>query len=199
MINKAIYFLKSYLQQEAIFSTDDGSVEVGNIGFFEKPTTGDRKLIITLVNTEEEFTKKNYPFVRKDISEKKAEYKNRSLFLNLYILISAHYGDYDTALKMLSRTIHCFQAKNVFTASNATFEGMEDLNDIGLTAKEERKFKLYLDLYTMTFEQQNHLWGTLGGKQFPSVVYKARLIEIEKEKVHAGGGVVEEIQLSSGS
>jgi hypothetical protein len=48
----------------------------------------------------------------------------------------------------------------------------------------------------MNFEQMNHLWGILGGKYIPSVLYKLRLIPIQEspsEKV----SVVEEIKANS--
>jgi hypothetical protein len=40
--------------------------------------------------------------------------------------------------------------------------------------------KLIVELYTLNFEQQNHLWGFLGAKYMPSVMYKARLLSIQE-------------------
>jgi len=58
----------------------------------------------------------------------------------------------------------------------------------------KRNFKMNLDLHSMTFEQLNHLWGTLGGKQVPSALYKARVVEIDKSMVKEGGGYITEIE-----
>ena len=39
---------------------------------------------------------------------------------------------------------------------------------------------LIVELYSLSFEQQNQLWASLGGKYMPSVVYKVRLVVIDK-------------------
>ena len=41
------------------------------------------------------------------------------------------------------------------------------------------EIRLVPELYTLTFEQINHLWGSLGGKQSPFVMYKIRLVRIQ--------------------
>jgi len=41
--------------------------------------------------------------------------------------------------------------------------------------------RIIMELYTLTFEQINHLWGSLGGKQVPFVMYKARLVKIQHQ------------------
>ncbi len=42
------------------------------------------------------------------------------------------------------------------------------------------ELKLNIELYTLTFEQINHLWGSLGGKQVPFAMYKVRLVRIQE-------------------
>ena len=54
-------------------------------------------------------------------------------------------------------------------------------------------FKFVVDLFTPTFEELNFVWGTLGGKQIPSVMYKVSLIEIEREAVLAKGGLISQV------
>ena len=51
-------------------------------------------------------------------------------------------------------------------------------------------FRFITDLYTPTFEELNFIWGTLGGKQYPSVIYKVTLLEIERDVVSNRGTVV---------
>jgi hypothetical protein len=58
------------------------------------------------------------------------------------------------------------------------------------------EFKMTLELYCPTFEEQNHIWGTLGGKQLPSVMYLARLVEVQRAVPPEVGGLVEEIRLN---
>ena len=51
-----------------------------------------------------------------------------------------------------------------------------------------------MELYTMNFEQVNHLWSTLGGKYLPSVLYKMKMIVISDEANQVGGGLITEIE-----
>jgi len=55
-------------------------------------------------------------------------------------------------------------------------------------------FRFIIDLYTPTFEELNFIWGTLGGKQYPSVIYKVTLLEIERNQVTRSGQVVSGLQ-----
>jgi hypothetical protein len=43
-----------------------------------------------------------------------------------------------------------------------------------------KDFRFTVELYTPTFEELNFIWGTLGGKQYPSALYKLSLIEVER-------------------
>ena len=54
-------------------------------------------------------------------------------------------------------------------------------------------FKFNLEIYTPTFDELNNIWGTLGGKQLPSVIYKVQLIEIERDKKLAESEVITHI------
>jgi len=48
-------------------------------------------------------------------------------------------------------------------------------------------------LHTPSFEELNHVWGTLGGRQLPSVIYKIQVIEIEQDIKLATSGVITHI------
>ena len=56
-----------------------------------------------------------------------------------------------------------------------------------------KEFRFVVDLYTPTFEQLNYIWGTLGGKSIPSVLYKISILEIESNKVNDIGQSIGEI------
>jgi hypothetical protein len=55
---------------------------------------------------------------------------------------------------------------------------------------------LSLDLFSLNFEQINHLWSTIGGKYFPSALYKVRLVTIEDQTNYANGEPIREIIIS---
>jgi len=56
-----------------------------------------------------------------------------------------------------------------------------------------------LDLFSLTFEQINHLWGSLGGKQVPFVLYRARLLSLTAKEIKETGAPITDISISSHS
>jgi hypothetical protein len=93
---------------------------------------------------------------------------------------------YENALIYLSHAITFFQGKYTFTLKNSTTQ-VEGLPD---------DFRIILDLYTLSFEQINYLWSTLGGKQHPFVCYKVRLLQIEKESTTETRGVIKQVNIN---
>jgi hypothetical protein len=53
-----------------------------------------------------------------------------------------------------------------------------------------------VDLYTMNFEQVNHLWSTLGGKYLPSALYKVRQVTLNENVTTSESSFIKEIQLN---
>lgn len=143
-------------------------------------------VFISLVNLSEESTLKNTPnYVKENFT---TVYKNAPVYLNLFVLFSCCFKNYSHALVALSRVIRFFQGKNTFTHKNSV-TNVSDLDH----------FKFILDLYSPTFEQVNYLWSTLGGKQRPFVLYKMRLVEIERESTEEIRGVIREIKVEEES
>ncbi|HXS15683.1 MAG TPA: Pvc16 family protein, partial [Polyangiaceae bacterium] len=58
--------------------------------------------------------------------------------------------------------------------------------------------ELSVELYTMNFEQVNHLWSTLGGKYMPSVLYKVRNLSISEHLILGEARRIEEIVVHPG-
>jgi hypothetical protein len=129
------------------------------------------KAVLSLVNIEEDrISKSPQNFVKVN---DKVEYRNPKIFLNLYCLFAVANSSYDTALQQLSLIIQFFQYKNVLNHQNSPAASEPKLDP--------RIDKLVFDLHSLNFEQVNHLWGTLGGKYLPSVLYKVRLVTIEDD------------------
>ncbi|WP_346863311.1 DUF4255 domain-containing protein [uncultured Draconibacterium sp.] len=143
------------------------------------------KVIVTLLSIEEEKTLKNVSAVK--VVNNKAEYQNPPVNLNVFFLVSAYCDSYDNSLISLSKTIEFFQGKRVFTAANTVFKRSNKSLDV------LDNFKFIVELYTPGFEVLNHIWGILGGRQLPSAVYKAQLIQIESEKKLASSELITEI------
>jgi hypothetical protein len=110
-------------------------------------------------------------------------YHNAPVSLNLYLLFSANFtNNYDNALRILSLVLEFFQGQRTFTSPPSA-----DPNRLSGRAE------LNFNLYTMTFEQLNHLWGALGGKQLPSALYRVYLVQLEDERAQDGGRLIEDI------
>lgn len=193
MIDTALILLRDELTAYIHAEVDSGTdVRLENISLFESNQEVDLEgIIISLVNIEEESALKNIRAVRQNAFGG-IDYVNPPTFLNLYVLICANFpGNYTDALQRLSGTIRFFQTKNAFTISNSphltapiTGNEPEDLSQLKLT----------LELYTLTFEQINHLWGALGGRQLPFVMYKVRLTSIYDRRVVQEGPPIEIIE-----
>lgn len=171
-------------------------VELGNIALMEgnggviRPELQNR-IIVTVVNLREEKTLKNVPHFRVNEAQLRTEYFNPPVFLNTFLLFSATSGQYDKSLSEISRIIRFFQFRSVFTPDTVDLAGVTGVPLYDRLSN----FKLILELYSPTFEELNHLWGTLGGKQYPSVLYLMRLLELEHvPPTYEGGGVIQEIQ-----
>ena len=169
-------------------------VSLGNLaeGFGSDSKLPKERLHLSLVNIKEEKTLKNVPnFVRNETTLK-ATYENPPVFLNFQILLAASHSDYTIALTVLSRAIRFFQFNNVFTQDNVAPESIippsavEPLDELDA-------FKLIFDLYSPTMEEVNHLWGTLGSKQYPFVLYMLRMLELKFKAVQSEGGLITEI------
>lgn len=83
--------------------------------------------------------------------------------MNLYVLFVANWNDYHQSMKFLSLAIRFFQVNHVFTRQNSPGMG-KDLE------------KLWIELVTMPFAQQNEVWNALRTTYHPSVLYKVKTV-----------------------
>ncbi|WP_298312710.1 DUF4255 domain-containing protein [uncultured Aquimarina sp.] len=168
---------------------EEKPVSLDNIAFIESETNENsntsNNVVLSLLHTEEEATLKN--ILNHQIEGTKVVYKNNKVHLNLYIMFSANRSDYTESLKSLSKIIEFFQSKRIFTQSNTSFDrevdGMDRIKD----------FRFTVELFSPSFEEMNFIWGTLGGKQYPSVIYKVSVLEIERDVTQSEGSLITEI------
>jgi hypothetical protein len=159
------------------------SVELGNIAEGFKSSAGGsgvnrETLNLSIVNIKEEKSLKNSPYVTRDLVTKKALYENPPVYLNFMILVVATHVNYTGALLMLSRAIRFFQLTGAFTETSvapASITNNAPVNPLDRLSK----FRLVFDLISPTIEEVNHLWGTLGGKQYPFVLYMMRVLDLQ--------------------
>lgn len=163
----------------------------GNVAQLDRQeiaTELDNHLVLSLVNMEEERALKNgKTFANTSATE--VGYRNRPVHLNLFLLFTANYRNYGTALKRLAQVLTFFQGKQKFTPGNSPGSM---LPQSGIT-----EFSLVMDLLSLSFEEVNHLWGFLGAKQSPSAIYRGRLVSVSDQRLLEVGGRIQQVELTS--
>lgn len=124
--------------------------------------TNEDNLVVSLVNIEQErLSNKSMAGVDK-----------KPVNLYLYMLFAAGFteNNYEEALKLLSATIAFFQSKSVFTHNNTP-------------TLPHAAEKLIFEMVNLNIQELSQLWGIQGGKYYPSVLYRARIITIKEENI----------------
>ncbi len=138
----------------------DGTISIGI----------ENKIIISLVNVEREAAAGSLAAVNRTPSEIYSRV-NPPLSLNLSVLVSASFPtNYGEALRLLSRALACFQAKQSFNAQNSPSLPREIA-------------RLSLDLMSLNTQDMNYLWSILGTKYLPSALYKVRMLMLQEGHV----------------
>ena len=169
MINKALNFLKEQLKTALNVPGQPDTVLLTSL-VNEKGELNIQsgQLAFMLVNVEEEkILKTQLP--REKRAGDQVQFANPDIKLNLLLLLAANPGadNYITALEQLSKAITFFQG-------TAWFDNIQ----FPVLAPEIEE--LTVELYSITLEQQNQLWASIGAKYLPSVIYKMRLVVIDK-------------------
>jgi hypothetical protein len=149
-------------------------------------------LDFSMVNIREEKTLKNISNQIRNDATLRVVYENPPIFLNFHILVAATHSNYTNALLVLSRAIRFFQFKNIFDQDSVAPASLTT-NAPGNPLDQLETFKLIFDLYSPTMEEVNHLWGTLGGKQYPFVLYSLRLMELKFKASQGEAGLITEV------
>ena len=186
MIDQVLTFLNTQLDNYLRLKLDplnsNSFIELANIAWNDNDTSvagaSPSNAFITLVNIEEDrISKTPDNYVRQDAG---AIYKNPKIYLNLYVLFAVNLSTYSESLKRLSLIIQYFQYQTVFTP-------------LGFPDLPQGVDKLIADLNTLSFQDMNNLWGILGSKYLPSVMYKLRMISISEEFVLGNAPLLNEI------
>ncbi len=191
MIFDATQLIVNQLNAHLKGGSSEEAAVLGNIAQLADETKAEaQKVVVTLVNLEEEAALKNGPHHR--IKDGKVVYENRPVQVYLYLLFSANLADYSDSLKRLGSIIEFFQGRNVFTARNSPH-----VDRLTLTPEELSGFRVTLELFSLTFEQINHLWGSLGGKQVPFVLYRVRLVTLTANEIQSSGPPITDVSLAA--
>lgn len=185
----SLTLIKKYL--EDCFSPDRGrTVFVDKEKIVLAPIEKDGQkegedIVITLLRIEEETSRKPQNAFRYAVDEHDGRKKvvsknvNPDVCLNLYVLISSHAQDYETAIAQISDVIYWMNNINYNDGTN-----------------EIVKNGMQLELQSLSAEQHNSMWQTLGGMMVPSVVYKVRMVTISAETREKPVDVVDNVLLT---
>lgn len=154
--------LDEYLRRK--FPQPEGVAETGFIGngTEEKPC----KLIISLVNIEREVA----GGISGGLSRSGSEYMRYypPLLLNLDLMLAAVYDEkrYAESLSVLSETLLFIQSHPFFDLDGQ---------------------KYTIEVVTLSAQDINNFWTTLGGQYYPSVMCKLRRLIIDVQEMQEGG------------
>ena len=168
MIADAVEFLRDRLNETIPRDVSGGSAE--DLFVYAGTNKDDgvsftaNAVSILLVRIEEETTLRRpdrYTQVSADGVRKRVEPEIR---LNLFILFVARFPeDYRLSLQHLSRVVRYFQNHRVFNRENS-----QGLN--------EKIPQLVLELMTLSFSEQNEIWGALRAPYQPSALFKVKMV-----------------------
>src|SRR5262245_2536158 len=162
--------LNDYIAQVDASAGGAAQAVWGNIAQLDRTevaTELDNHLVLTLVNLEEERALKNGR-VASSLAGGDIGYANRPFFLNLFLLFTANYPNYGTALRRLTQALTFFQGKQQFTVANSPGTNPPQNGIV--------EFSLSMELLSLSFEEVNHLWGFLGARQGASAIFRGRLV-----------------------
>jgi len=193
MIDKVLDFvrtqLNTYLQNKLSLLPTEDAIILSNISQLNEtqPNSGGNDVdpqnaFISVVNIEEDrISKSPENFVR--ALDGSITYKSPKIFLNVYVLFAVNLTSYTESLKRLSYIIQFFQYQNVFTP-------------ISYPSIPAGVDELILDLMSLSYQDLNNLWGILGSRYLPSVMYKMRLISINEDFALGGAGLIQKITIN---
>lgn len=139
----------------------DGTIESDNLD----------KVLVTLVNINQEKLTRNYGAYKSHGGTQFSKAKP-AVTLNIYFAVSCLFTEpnYTQALAFLSAVIQFFQNKYAFTKDN--------------TPQLDRSIgKIIFEIENFNSQEVSHIWGVLGAKYVPSVIYKMSVINYTSSDV----------------
>jgi len=183
MIEQTLQFIRTQLSNDPTLDLNANEIIADNLHTLHTDPNAEG-LFLSLVNLEEEATMKNKPnYVRINNQLRRME---PPMVLNLYVLFAFKLSSYTKSITKLSELISFFQANKWFTPNTVSDTQFFDppIN------------RLIFEMYNMNFEQLNHIWSVLGGNYYPSVLYKIRVVKVQRNE-HTEAPEVNTISLES--
>jgi hypothetical protein len=131
----------------------------------------DNRIVVSLVNIERETLAQRSPAAPRNALARTVV-TEEPVHLTLSVLFAANFSgsNYTEGLKMISATVGFFQSRPVLDPRNTP--GMD------------RRFdRLALDIANLSVAELSNLWSVLSGKYLPSVLYRVRMVSVDRDQV----------------
>ena len=126
------------------------------------------RMVLSLVNLEQDTSVPRNPiYIRKN---EELDQLNVPFNFNLDVLVCALFTNYDEGLKFLSETIYFLHAKSLFNTENTP-------------SLDPAVRQLAVEVVKLTYHEAHSLWGAMGVKYLPSVLFKARMLSFQSGAV----------------
>ena len=127
------------------------------------------KIVVLASNITEDTVTRGLPRPVSDANLRKRDPVN----LIIQIVVAANFepSRYSRGLQALSRAVEFFQANPVFDRNNSP-----DMAGKGIE-------RLSIEMESLSVDAVSQLWGVLGGRYLPSVVYRIRTVAIDSGAV----------------
>ena len=190
MIFTALSFIEKKLNQHLkdIYGGNEEYAILSNLANVSgnEISAGNNKMVLTLTNVQKETVLGGERHSFQVNGNNKLSLKFTPLSLNLHLLISASFSEnnYDESLKYLSTTMEYFQGNSLFQQS-----AFPDLDN--------RISQLSVEIESLSLQDQSHLYGLLGVKYLPSVLYKIRMITIDSNKIINDAPIINKVMVET--
>lgn len=113
-----------------------------------------------------------------------AAFLKKPIDVNLQLIFTANFSNYEESLKHISMVIQCFQSQTdlAFQPTNLG-EGQDPI-------------PLQMEINTLPLEQQHYIWSMIGLRYLPSVVYRLRMLRIQESNSTIIKPVITSIEFS---
>jgi Pvc16 N-terminal domain len=174
MLDAAIGLIAAQLNQalRSAFQLSEDLVMVTNLVDVSGnvPVTATNRLVLFLANIEREtvIAGQGMRVAAGGGDRDVVAQTSAAVHLNLMLMFAANFGgnQYTEALKFIAATVGFFQGRALFDHHNSP-----DLDP--------RIERLVLEMESLDLAELANLWGILGGKYVPSVLYRMRMISFD--------------------
>ncbi len=203
MLNKTLTHTKDYLEwyfesNKVLGATTQAPISIA-IDSPEKEGNQSARLLVSLWRIEPETLARAFEPIPQSEESKPTpgtRPKAAELRLNLYVLVSANPNagvSYPIALQDISNVITAFQQQRTFsvdakkdsenntgdTQNNDSTSSQDNDSELCKLKADSGLVFLSYEMQSLSSEQHNSLWQTLGSKMMPCVVYKIRTVAIQ--------------------